>query len=925
MQQIAAERHLDDAPRPLADVPKLDQLTWWQLLALVGAAVVCGLVWRVTRSFDGAVVLFVLMAAGIYIYSAGQHEPLLMQACRFLARRHIYHPTPRRRVVSIVRRSVALPAWPLLSPAPAVRVLPESDSPGAVSVSWDDAGIMTRPDGSLCAAIRVTPINLTGRIADDQARIAGLFGEMCAALQPGQRIQIIVDNRAVEAREIVDALDDRQQATDGNPDVAAYLEARRGWFLRRLTDTHVSDRQYYLVIEAPRHKMRLPASSPLTKVLRRVSGHIAVDTSREDLLHAIDDTTYYLDAMGLDHEVERDGAALYRALVGAAPEPGQALTEALTHVVVTREDGRRQYARTLYALAPRDKVYPGWLGRLAALPFRSRLVLHIEGRDQDSEVRRLEGMMGQAAVLGESDNAAARGALARLSRAQNEYRRLLESEDEDATALLRVSLSVTVLAESRAELARNVARARAALRSMRCRVGGGLCDQLPLYRSMLPLGIDVARHRRRMTARVVSTLFPFTRESPGHATGMPIGLTPAGHELVNLDCGASDISTQQINVVGSPGGGKSVLVNELCLQSWLEGDDVAVMDRSGSYKPLCAFVGGRYVTLLDPIDRPALNLWDVIGVASHQRQKDIVALHKIMLGGSLTRWQAAHLSAGVAYVLSTEERPMERHLVAWLAAQDMPTERRIEVEDIVAGLAPYVGDGDYATMADQPTTVDIDAHRMVVFDTSNFKEQQAIVPLRIVQDAIDLRAQHHPDRVQVVAFDEGWSVIKVASGWLNTLARESRHHNHRVIFSTQGIGDALQDEDAIALFNSLPISVIFKLSDQRSSEAAGDAWIGRIYDLDARELRKIKGLRTIRGQYSQCMLIIKSQESSESRRGVVNITLPPWSLALYKSYKDERDERDAAVARYGSLWAAICHLVGREPARLPVAHEEEAA
>lgn len=764
----------------------------------------------------------------------------------------------------------------------------------------------------LQAILAVAPINLHGRDDRDQERLADLLGEAVNVLAPGQRVRLLIDNRSVTAHEEMDRLATRQRPRSRRQ--LEYTDRRRAWMEAKVSDARVARTAFYVIVgEQPRHGLGL-------------AGRGGAAARRDAFRATVEEMGDRLEVMGLDYTV-LDGEATRALLVDADGAGVREMVDAL--YVPGRHDGASgHWERTLYALRLPDQTMPDWIARLAALPFQSRVSIDIEGLDQDGELRRLDGLQTYIAGINDDRLLATGASSVQMGAAQREYRRVIDEMADPSVKIHRVGVYLTVTAPTREALQVAVARGAAALRAARCVVGWGLGDQERLRRATRPLIASAdPGHAYRALTGTVGRCFPFARLSPGHDTGMPLGRTPDKREQFLLDLDADDIATQQVAIVGTPGSGKSVCANEIALQTFLEGNDVFIMDSSGSYAPLCAFLDGAYVTLLDTENPPCINMWDVMD------ERALVRAHRAMLAQAdptahLSWWQGTMLARGIRDMVAAAAdgagEARESALIARLGALDIPADRRREMDDMMAGLAAYTGDGAYATLADRATTVDL-SNPFLVIDTRHLGDA-AVVGYRVIHALAERRAaaragkRRHDGRamLECMLIDEGWAVIAEASDDLEEMGRKGRHLNRRVVFVTQNLSDMLDNPKATKMFAAMPVTILFNVVDERAGQEAGLGWMARTLRLTAREVEQLGGLKTIRGKHAQAFVIIRSERASERRRGRVDIELPPDDIELFKSHKDERDARDAAMAAHGgSLWEAVKATVDGRAVLLP--------
>lgn len=610
-------------------------------------------------------------------------------------------------------------------------------------------------------------------------------------------------------------------------------------------------------------------------------------------------------------------------------------TERPTHLRLRRADGTTVYARSLVVRQLPSTVDYGWLAPLAHLPFMSDVAVYYEGRSQTREEGKIERKATTAFWMNEERKGRGGTEKVRLSRAEAEHKQTLAELDDPDIEVHACAIIVTLYADTTAQLRRRTAVARATVRGLtKAWPGAGWGHQLPLWLATRPLclGDDLATLPE--LTPVLRTLFPCTTENPGDTGGMPAGVTLSGREAVHLDWDAAGIGTQQMGVGGLPSSGKSVWMNACAAWSYLEGppgDDpqggngVTILDRSGSYRALCDLVGGTYLTLLDEqAEPPALNPYELVIKAiptKGGRVARLLTLHERMYGHGdvserMTAWQYQKVAEGLDAILQRRRRgrypyPLERDLIAHLRAEAIPSERRTEMDDLLAGLLPYVGDGPWASLADRPTSVAL-GHRFLVFDTRQCSEgRNAVVAFWLMETAVAWRARERAGHrrvdgraaLETEIIDEGWSVLQVAAPHIQTVALTSRHVRRRVIFGLQFISNLADDPLGQALFDVVPYWCIFKLRNERAGHGTGTAWLAEPLGVPVREARALPDLQIDEGRSAQMLFVVRGHKGT--RYAPMSVELAEEDIEVFKSHPHERDAREAMVARHGGLWPAV--------------------
>lgn len=949
---VLTARALDDPTRPFPDIRPLADLSTVQVVGGALCLAVGALVWWLGRRFGdmgqyAGLAVGVGGAVGLVWLTRGRREPVAVQLVAFARRRHVYRPaqdvratrrdhrlalammrqyTRRGDVRGWARYGVTLlaAAWsmrPVLhgltgQPAPAAALL------GGVTI--DEAGVAVH-DGRAIAVLWVEPLILSARSPGERARLAAGWAGLADLMEPGQRLALIADNKSADGAAVMRAIEERQQPSHNN--LAAYVARRNRRWARELADSYSPAVDHYIVVDAP------------------------AGAAGDAVTHAREAAEGRLSQLGIAHR--RLAAPELRGLVRAGCHltvDARALRPGRGPVTFPRDDGERvtdvavhehptalrvgdRWVGSVYALRLPPKTRIDWLRSLVTLPFRTRLVVEMEGRDGLKERSTLDRKITSGGII-QSAKLATQGTRdTRMSAAEQEYTELIPRLDGGLTSIVRAALIVTTDAPTRAALDAQLARVRAALRAAGCQVAGGRYDQLPLWqRSCLPLLLSPRGpdHRYRVTSESAGHLFTPQSNTPGHPSGALIGRTRHGRELVHYDWRVP--ATGVVLLAGVQGSGKSITAQLLAMDTLCEDNWATVADPSGSWASLCAFVGGCYLRLASP-DLP-LSVW-TLARATYQGDHAaivtaLVKAHKVMLSGgdstrALTPFESGVLHRGVAAVLNAAI-PCEGELVAWLGREIAEaSHRRGELEDMISKLSPFTGDGAYAHLADVAhatdragiaAVADLDA-RMVVLDTSGLDGEGALLAYTIIELVTTLRALRARERgIRARLFiDEGWNALKYALDWLSVrVARTARHLDQDAVLSTQNVSDVLRDPAAATILTAIPTVFLFRCVDEGATAAEGIGRFKRLFGLTDEAIDALAGLPMPGdGQPSEALMVMRSRRHTTTQAAVVQIAPPAELLALAGSYAAEKDALRVAVeAAGGDMLAGAIALADRE-------------
>jgi len=604
------------------------------------------------------------------------------------------------------------------------------------------------------------------------------------------------------------------------------------------------------------------------------------------------------------------------------------------------------WTRSLYLLGPLEVSSPGALGDLIALECPYRLSWHLRGLENYRERGRV--LRKRKAAASAVRRALERGRLPNLNDEDMalEAAELAQELRGASGGLVQSTLVLTLEAGSLEALDAATRRVLSVIRTrLGMEPGRGRGYQGPLWRASLPLGQNAVRRRAtRWHTAVVGNALPFLGNSPGTPTGLPLGFTARGHELVLLDLIHPSLATSVITVTGAAGSGKTFLLLRLALWTRLRGGRVTLVARADHFAPFVDLCGGVYLAPGLQDAPPILNLWDLPrGVTLARQVETVVAAHEILLcnpGAELDPEVRSELDRAIAAVyaryslaegpgpLLGASAPRERDLVAELArraaAPGVTARKRELLERAHATLLQYVSDPDYgegrlAYLVDRHTGVDVDA-AVLCWNLADLSPRLYALTMYTITAAMATRARSTFDAsrgrsAEFLGIDEGWfmSEFMGAAAHLNDWARRSRHMGLILAFASQQLSD-LMKPGTKPIFDAASLRCVFRLADVREQEDTA-AWAATVLHCTLEEAHTLTGLP------QGSMVLMTQTKDGSRRRGEVQVLAPPLEYQCFttETWADV-PRRNEAVARLGSVGAAIKELAaagastaGREP------------
>jgi hypothetical protein len=588
-----------------------------------------------------------------------------------------------------------------------------------------------------------------------------------------------------------------------------------------------------------------------------------------------------------------------------------------------------------------EQTWLGWLLYLMSAHCPFTLATHIHATDRNRE--RLFHKRRYRRIHGNNRGTEMRGRpLDPDQQAQEEEAAALNAELAlTGAGVYRLSTYLAVRepagdAEALIEILDGIARELSAANE--AHLHPGVAAQRQLFASSLPVGHDAARRTRKYVSTNVGDTIPLVGARCGSPSGIALGYSSVGRTLERIDLFDPAHSNHMLLVTGESGFGKTMIVNSIYARALARGDHGAVIERGGHYQFLASLVpGAANVRLGTGAD--AICPWDVPDPASVGAEKIdyLIALHASLIGTGrrdeygLSALEENLLGRAIREVYErcvvTRERPRELLLQETLSARaaaeaDAGAHQMADaLRDLAARLHNFCGDGPYAYLADNETTVPPDAP-LVVFDTrripAHFAGAAMFEIVEHVAERVARNVQRHlqedgagaegVDRRRrapryYLTLEEVWKLLEheATARWVNELPRRSRHDNLALIGVSQQLSDfnnrwgrAFIDNAARKLtFHQAPRQIEFL------KEELG---------LTGEEVQAIAALKTVKRDYSTAYF-----DNGPRGRGTITARysdLEYW-ICTHEPEFDEPVRRRALREAGGDPWRALRLLADR--------------
>lgn len=418
----------------------------------------------------------------------------------------------------------------------------------------------------------------------------------------------------------------------------------------------------------------------------------------------------------------------------------------------------------------------------------------------------------------------------------------------------------------------------------------------------------------------VMTEYRGTGPRPGKRERTPL-LMLAGRkgQVFFVDPFANAHGSYSATVVGKPGSGKSVVMNELTASTILSGGRVWIIDAGFSYKKLCGLLGGSFIEFNDEA-RWDLNPLKFLTDGSRQGSFEgddrellemvVKILSELMTSRGLDDYAESILSECVqktARMAVAEGRPpLIDDLREMLMGYRLQGREERSALEMAAMLQPFAKDGPFAKWFDgtgKPIAFDKALTVLELNGLSSHKRLRSAVLMTLML-SIERAMQTRPkSETKLVCIDEAWDLMgEGASGrFIETGYRRARKLNGSFVTATQSIADFFLSETAEAAWRCADTR-IFLRQDADSLEAlerdgrmARDPWL--------REA--ITSLTTVAGAWSEMVVKVGDEPAAIGR-----LLLDSYSRVAYSTLPHEVD----LVNRWQKAGLSLSEAIARTAA-----------
>lgn len=427
---------------------------------------------------------------------------------------------------------------------------------------------------------------------------------------------------------------------------------------------------------------------------------------------------------------------------------------------------------------------------------------------------------------------------------------------------------------------------------------------------------DLKRMRRvsRKTTANAVHLAPLISEWRGTSTPTLIFGGRRG-QLMKLDLYDNDGNRNAV-IIGTPGSGKSVLMNEIAWSYRAIGALVRILDLGRSFEKLCRKAGGQFVEFTTA-SKICINPFTMVGDLEDDMAMLAPAIAKMAcLSKSLDEVQHKAIGAAIMRLWKAYGQDMTitalRDFFKSGTIEDLEIHGDQRIRDLAIMLDPYTRDGQYARFFEGRSTIEFDNDFMVIEneELKRAPDLHAVVNMillyRITQEMY-LSRQRGDYRKKLLMIDELMQQLgeigsedPVKARVVEEAARRARKYGGALITASQSADDYYTTKQMEAAFHQADWMFLLRQKQESIERLTSE---GKIV-MDDTKKRLLTSLHTEPGVYSE--IYIKNDALGE---GVGRLILDPWTLLLFSNRQEDNEAIDTRRAAGMSIDEAIADVL----------------
>lgn len=517
-----------------------------------------------------------------------------------------------------------------------------------------------------------------------------------------------------------------------------------------------------------------------------------------------------------------------------------------------------------------DQTFATMAEVLKELPFDSRLFLTVEVVDQQKEIStlQLQRRLSFSMVAGK------KGVADLESEAKlQDLEALLTNAISGQERIFKVSLNILLRSVSEETLEDQVSETLQKIRELSG--AEGMLETIAAFDIFTEFALPNAKSKERaikMNTSVLSDFLPLYGYWKGHEKPRVLLKNRFG-SIVKFDPFSSEMTNANQIISGGSGAGKSFLTNLVISQMLKEMPKVFILDIGGSYQKLSQNLNGQYIPL-GANSGLSINPFDLDGLDESEKDRKIkflVSMVELMTkendSKNLGRLERSELENLILKLLDEKKSPRLSDLRELLANHEDPALKRIGKI-----LSTWCGETPYGKFVDRETNIKLTSD-IICFDLKGLETHPELqsVCLFLITDLVWREVQKDRINMKFVVFDECWKLLENESGsqFIAEVFRTFRKYFASAVAISQTMDDFSKSKIASAIMPNSSIKWILK------QKGANFESLKSALQLNDREVGLITSLRSEKGEFSEAFLMC------EDKRGVVRVEAIPFEYWLF--------------------------------------------
>lgn len=442
-----------------------------------------------------------------------------------------------------------------------------------------------------------------------------------------------------------------------------------------------------------------------------------------------------------------------------------------------------------------------------------------------------------------------------------------------------------------------------------------------MFMASLPMTLNVGMQKTLERFKVPSTksylnaiaLAPMIGEWRGSPTPILVFGGRRG-QLATLDFYDNQEGNYSVAIIGTPGSGKSVLLNEIACSYLGIGAKVWQLDLGKSFQKLTEKTGGQFLDIRSGSGICVNPFTSVVDIGDDMDMLQAVVAKMASPFADLDAYQ--YQAIGTVIMRLWTEKGTDTGVTDirdWFSRgrinDDDPIDGRLR--DLATMLTPYARDGAYGEFFDGPANIQFDNDHLVI-ELESLKRSASlhrvvmmVLLFRITSEMYLTRARQKLLIIDELKQQLGGEGDMTLTRIIEEAARRARKYGGSLITATHMVEDY---HATPALHTAFALSDFVIILHQRRESIEKLAQEGKLH-MDESQKRLLSGLRMEKGAYAECYVY------SPMGEGILRLPIDPFSLLMFSNRFEDNAPIDEYRAQGMGLDEAINSLIQRRGGR----------